>query len=41
MSISWDDYVYLMGLFLGAGGIGIAYGQWRLAIREMFDAAGT
>lgn len=41
MSISWADYIVIMGLFLGAGGFGIAYGQWRLAIKEMFDSAGT
>jgi len=41
MSIPWLDYVQIMGLFLGAGGIGVAFGQWRLSIREMFDAAGS
>lgn len=41
MSISWADYVVILGLFLGAGGFGLAYGQWRLAIKEMFDSAGA
>ncbi len=41
MSIPWVDYVQLMGLFLGSGGIGMAWGQWRLSIREMFDASGS
>jgi hypothetical protein len=41
MSLAWDVYVVILGLFLGAGGFGIAYGQFRLAIKEMFDAAGA
>lgn len=41
MSLAWDVYVVILGLFLGASGFGLAYGQWRLAVKEMFDAAGA
>jgi hypothetical protein len=41
MSLAWAVYVVILGLFLGAGGFGLSYGQWRLAIKEMFDAAGA
>jgi hypothetical protein len=41
MSIQWADYLVYFGLFIGAGGIGVAYGQFRLGIKEMFDSVGA
>ena len=41
MAISWADYLIIMSLFLGAGGLGIAWGQWRLAIKEFMQSAGA
>lgn len=39
--MSWTDYVLIMGVFIGAGGMGMAYGQFRLGIKETIDATGA
>lgn len=41
MGISWDVYLALFGFLLGAGAIGMGWGQLRLGLKEMIDSAGA
>ncbi len=39
MAFQWSAYLVIAGLYVGAVGIGVAYGQFRLGWKEMLDAA--
>lgn len=41
MGISWLVYLELFGFLLGAGAVGMGWGQLRLALKEMIDSTGA
>lgn len=41
MTFTWVNYAEFLGLFIGAGGVGLAWGQFRLGIKETIDATGA
>ncbi len=41
MGISFEVYLVLFGFLVGAGATGMGFGQLRLGLKEMLDAAGA
>jgi len=39
MGFTWASYLVIAGCYLGALGLGIAWGQFRLSWKEVIDAA--
>ena len=39
MAFSWEQYLVIAGLFVGALGLGIAWGTFRLGWKEIIDAS--
>jgi hypothetical protein len=39
MAFDWDTYLVIAGIYVGAVGIGVAYGQFRLSWKELIDVS--
>jgi hypothetical protein len=39
MAFTWGQYVVIAGLLVGALGIGVAWGNFRLGWKELIDAS--
>lgn len=39
MAFTWAQYLGIAGLFVGALGIGVAWGSFRLGWKEIIDAS--
>jgi hypothetical protein len=39
MAFTWEQYLVIAGLFVGALGLGIAWGNFRLGWKEIIDAS--
>lgn len=39
MAFSWEQYLVIAGLFVGALGMGVAWGTFRLGWKEVIDAS--
>lgn len=39
MAFSWEQYLVIAGLFVGALGLGVAWGTFRLGWKEIIDAS--
>ncbi|WP_267904178.1 hypothetical protein [Pseudomonas mangiferae] len=41
MAFPWEFYSAIAGVFVGCAGFGIAFGQFRLGIKEIVDSTGA
>lgn len=39
MALTWGQYLVIAGFMVGALGVGIAWGQFRLGWKEIIDAS--